>query len=99
MLCGVIISLSLSLSLSLSFFLTMLFGLVYQGKDIVFRFIIESSSLRDFAFSHKSLKELKTHLSSSCFCMCVFAPSKFLKVLKLRLFFNPKFQGRTNNTH
>jgi hypothetical protein len=23
-------------------------GLVYQGKDIVFRFIIEYSSLRDF---------------------------------------------------
>jgi hypothetical protein len=25
-----------------------IFGLVYQGKDIVFRFIIEYSSLRDF---------------------------------------------------
>jgi hypothetical protein len=25
-----------------------LFGLAYQGKDIVFRFIIEYSSLRDF---------------------------------------------------
>jgi hypothetical protein len=24
------------------------FGLAYQGKDIVFRFIIEYSSLRDF---------------------------------------------------
>jgi hypothetical protein len=26
----------------------LLFGLAYQGKDIVFRFIIEYSSLRDF---------------------------------------------------
>jgi hypothetical protein len=26
-----------------------LVGLAYQGKDIVFRFIIEYSSLRDFA--------------------------------------------------
>jgi hypothetical protein len=25
-----------------------IFGLAYQGKDIVFRFIIEYSSLRDF---------------------------------------------------
>ncbi len=27
---------------------TMFVGLAYQGKDIVFRFIIEYSSLRDF---------------------------------------------------
>jgi hypothetical protein len=26
----------------------MVFGLAYKGKDIVFRFIIEYSSLRDF---------------------------------------------------
>jgi hypothetical protein len=31
-----------------SFFLGTFFGLAYQGKDIVFRFIIEYSSLRDF---------------------------------------------------
>jgi hypothetical protein len=36
-----------SLSLSLTF--VFIFGLAYQGKDIVFKFIIEySSSLRDF---------------------------------------------------
>jgi hypothetical protein len=34
---------------SLAFLLVCLFvGLAYQGKDIVFRFIIEYSSLRDF---------------------------------------------------
>jgi len=26
----------------------MIFGLAYQGKDVVFRFVIEYSSLRDF---------------------------------------------------
>jgi hypothetical protein len=28
--------------------INLIFGLAYQGKDIVFRFIIECSSLRDF---------------------------------------------------
>jgi hypothetical protein len=31
-----------------SHFITLFVGLAYQGKDIVFRFIIEYSSLRDF---------------------------------------------------
>jgi hypothetical protein len=35
----------MQLSFSLQYFFV---GLAYQGKDIVFRFIIEYSSLRDF---------------------------------------------------
>jgi hypothetical protein len=40
--------LSLSLSLKCSTNMGLFIGLAYQGKDIVFRFIIEYSSLRDF---------------------------------------------------
>jgi hypothetical protein len=42
------LSLSLSLSLKCSTNMGLFIGLAYQGKDIVFRFIIEYSSLRDF---------------------------------------------------
>jgi hypothetical protein len=55
---------------------------LYQGKDIVFRFILEYSSLRDF---YRPLGNNNNNNRSTCFNMRIFERQYFGFVLKLEI--------------